>query len=160
MEDAEACFELSSDSRVGVPCGWNPHRDIEETRQVLSHILINDHTFCLVRKSDQRIIGNVGIDPVFKKDEEGNEVEIPSEREPYWNQGYMTEAARAAIDYSFNVLGLSKLHCAHFDFNKASARVQEKCGFQYDRTEMAYSMPEGKEIPSIKNYLLSPKNEI
>lgn len=46
----------------------------------------------------------------------------------YWGKGYMTEAARAVMNFSLEKLGLKKL-IAHCDIrNKASARVMEKIG--------------------------------
>jgi RimJ/RimL family protein N-acetyltransferase len=52
--------------------------------------------------------------------------------EPYWNRGYMTEAAQALIDHAFT-------HSPHritirasvTAINPAARRVLEKCGFQY-----------------------------
>ena len=51
-----------------------------------------------------------------------------------WGKGYMTEAARAAIDYGFEQLGLSLIPSNHFTFNDRSRRVIEKCGFAYEGT--------------------------
>ena len=33
---------------------------------------------------------------------------------PYWNLGYATEAAEAVVRYSFEVLGLNRIHARHF----------------------------------------------
>ena len=37
--------------------------------------------------------------------------------------------------YGFEELTLEKLWCGYFDGNEKSRRVQEKCGFRYQRTE-------------------------
>ncbi len=47
---------------------------------------------------------------------------------PFWNQGYMTEAARAVVEYAFGTLGLHKITASHFVRNPASGRVMEKIG--------------------------------
>ncbi len=51
---------------------------------------------------------------------------------PYWSNGYCTEAARAVVAYSFEVLKLNRLHARHFKRNVASGRVLEKIGMHYE----------------------------
>jgi RimJ/RimL family protein N-acetyltransferase len=48
--------------------------------------------------------------------------------QPYWNQGYCTEAAQAVLAYGFSVLGLNRIHARFFKRNPASGRVMEKVG--------------------------------
>ena len=48
---------------------------------------------------------------------------------PYWNLGYMTEAAEAVVAYAFQVLDLNRIWAAHFPSTQASGRaVTEKAG--------------------------------
>lgn len=52
--------------------------------------------------------------------------------EPYWNRGYMTEAAQALIDHAFtNSPRLITIRAGVQVVNPAARRVLEKCGFQY-----------------------------
>ena len=51
---------------------------------------------------------------------------------PYWGQGYCTEAARAVVRYGFEILGLHRIHSAHFPHNPASGRVMQKIGMHYE----------------------------
>lgn len=46
-----------------------------------------------------------------------------------WGRGLATEAARAAADYCFGVVGFDRLISAIAPFNHASRRVAEKVGF-------------------------------
>lgn len=48
----------------------------------------------------------------------------------HWNQGYATEATRAAIDYCFGQLDLHRIEATAAVENVASFRVMEKCGLQ------------------------------
>jgi len=45
--------------------------------------------------------------------------------------GYAYEAARAAINYSFDVLKVDKLYAGHHPQNKASEKLLLRLGFQY-----------------------------
>ena len=47
---------------------------------------------------------------------------------PYWNQGYMTEAAGALVRYGFTEMNLHKITASHFARNPASGRVMQKLG--------------------------------
>ncbi len=53
---------------------------------------------------------------------------------PYWGQGYMAEALRAAIAYEFTTLGTRRITVECQTENLASARVMQKCGMTYDGT--------------------------
>lgn len=50
----------------------------------------------------------------------------------YWGRGYCTEAARAVLRYGFEVIGLHRIHSAHFPHNPASGRVMQKIGMIYE----------------------------
>jgi RimJ/RimL family protein N-acetyltransferase len=51
--------------------------------------------------------------------------------EPFWGQGFATEAARAVIDHIFATTGLDEIAASCRVTNPASRRVLEKCGFQW-----------------------------
>jgi RimJ/RimL family protein N-acetyltransferase len=51
--------------------------------------------------------------------------------EPFWGQGYGTEAVRAMIDHAFTATNLEALAATCRVTNVASRRVLEKCGFQW-----------------------------
>lgn len=49
--------------------------------------------------------------------------------EPFWNRGFMTEAAAAILDWYFTVTAATHLGSGVFYFNRASLAVQKKLGF-------------------------------
>ena len=49
--------------------------------------------------------------------------------EPFWNRGFMSEAAEAVITWYFAATAAETLGCGAFAFNKASLAVQRKLGF-------------------------------
>lgn len=51
---------------------------------------------------------------------------------PYWDQGYCTEAATAAVRFGFETLKLNRIEASHFMRNPASGRVLEKIGMRFE----------------------------
>ena len=51
----------------------------------------------------------------------------------YWNQGFATEIAAASLEVGFGHLGLAEVWSWALPDNRASQRVMEKLGFQYER---------------------------
>jgi RimJ/RimL family protein N-acetyltransferase len=49
--------------------------------------------------------------------------------EPYWNKGIMTTAVNLLTEYGFKVLGFARIHTGVYEYNPASQRVLEKCGY-------------------------------
>lgn len=49
--------------------------------------------------------------------------------EPFWNKGIMTKAVKLITDWGFKHLDILRIHTGIFEFNKASQRVLEKCGY-------------------------------
>ena len=58
-----------------------------------------------------------------------------------WNQGYASEIARAAVRVGFEELGLDEIVCFTLTTNRASQRVMEKAGFQYERNIVHVGLP-------------------
>ena len=48
--------------------------------------------------------------------------------EPFWNQGYITEANQQVLKFGFEQVGLHKIYCTHLVDNLASGRVMIKNG--------------------------------
>lgn len=86
----------------------------------------NRYSWAIHSKSDGHAIGRMfGMHP----DDERKEIELAYELgSRWWNQGLMTEAVRATIDFFFLEVGLRRIHAYHADKNLASGRVMQKCG--------------------------------
>jgi ribosomal-protein-alanine N-acetyltransferase len=52
--------------------------------------------------------------------------------EPFWNQGITTKAVQLMVHYAFTKLDLVRIHTSIFEYNVASQRVLEKCGFRQE----------------------------
>ncbi|GEJ47967.1 GNAT family N-acetyltransferase [Chryseobacterium sp. ON_d1] len=81
-----------------------------------------------IRNKEGHIIGAIGLhDREDDKAELGYWLGIP-----YWNKGYVTEAAKAIVDFGFNELGFHKIFATHFIHNPASGRIMEKIGMEQE----------------------------
>ncbi|MBK6284773.1 MAG: GNAT family N-acetyltransferase [Draconibacterium sp.] len=50
--------------------------------------------------------------------------------EPFWNLGIMTKAVNLICDFGFKSMDIVRIHAGIFEYNPASMRVLEKCGFK------------------------------
>ena len=135
--DLNDFYEYASVDGVGQMAGWNPHRNLEESRMILGSFIKHKKTFALEYKG--KVIGSLGIEEYSEENYpeldalQGREIGYVLSK-PYWGQGLMPEAVRAAINWLFNEEKLDFIIVGHFDRNAQSKRVVEKCGFQYIKT--------------------------
>lgn len=162
-EDVDDFFEYASVEGVGEMAGWSHHETISESEAILKMFIEQKKTYAVVLKSNQKVIGSVGIESV--KDHAGEELNDLKGREigyvlskDYWGQGLMAEAVRCVIDWCFNEWHYDFLLCGNFVENRQSARVQQKAGFQpYRQIEYATSSQGIKK--SEMRILMNPKKE-
>ncbi len=91
------------------------------------------NTFAFAITQDDRAIGSIGV---FRKDnihrrtaELGYYI-----AEPFWGQGFVTEAVRAICAHVFAQSDILRIFAEPFAHNAASCRVLEKAGFLYEGT--------------------------
>ncbi|WP_342503909.1 GNAT family N-acetyltransferase [Lysinibacillus sp. FSL L8-0126] len=54
--------------------------------------------------------------------------------EPYWGNGYGTEATQAIIAFAFQEKKYHRVYAQYFQSNPASGKIMEKCGMHYEGT--------------------------
>lgn len=130
--DAGMLYRYASDPDVGPRAGWAPHRDTEESLEVIRNLFSNDRTWAIEMEGAEGPIGCIGY---FTHSESnigigGNDAEIGYWiAKPFWNRGICTEALQAMVDYCFGEMGFDALWSDFFVDNPSSGRVMEKCGF-------------------------------
>lgn len=135
--DLQDLYHYAHVDGVGQMAGWMPHESIEKSKQILDHFILEKHVFALEHQG--KVIGSLGIEKYSETDYPelsklmGREIGYVLSKD-YWGQGLMPEAVQAVIAYLFEDLGLDFIMVGHFDWNKQSARVIEKCGFGYYNT--------------------------
>ena len=75
----------------------------------------------------------------------------------YWGRGIMTAAARAASDHAFRTLDVARLQAPVFEWNPASMRVLEKCGFVREGVLRRSILKDGELIDAVLYARISPR---
>ena len=139
LNDADDLFDYAQSDQVGPNAGWLPHKDVEESRRIIQMFRADAHTYALVLKAENRVIGSIGLHK--RKPDEPDWSFFRKQMElgfalsyKYWGQGIVPEAVKEILRFAFEELKLDEIYCGHFDFNAQSKRVIEKTGFTYDHT--------------------------
>ena len=165
IEDVDDLFTYASVPGVGEMAGWPHHKNKEESLYRVNKFVKEKHTFAIVYKENNKVIGSLGVEKYGAEDKlseffdyKGREIGYVLSKD-YWGQGLMPEAVKLVIDYLFNVLSYDFLLCGHFVRNHQSARVQEKCGFIPYR-KVNYETALGTVEDDILRLLINPNKKI
>ena len=97
----------------------------------------------LIRREDRRLLGAITLDNIRRGPAQ-------SATTGYWigqrfaRMGYMREAVRAVVAYSFNTLDLSRIEAGCLPENTPSRRLLEKCGYEYEGVAYNYLQINGR----------------
>ena len=137
IDDADDMFKnWANDSEVTRFLTWEPHQDVEITRNILEE-WVNEYKnndvyhWAIELKEIGQVIGDI----VARLDEKNSSCEIGyciSKR--YWGQGIMTESLRTVIDYLFSEIGFNRISATHDTDNIGSGKVMIKSGMKYEGT--------------------------
>ena len=135
-EDANSIYNnWANDPEVTKYLTWNAHKSIDDTKQILA-IWLKEYKepktirYGIVLKENKELIG--AIDVVGYID--NNPVIGYCLSRKYWNQGYMTEACKALVDYLL-AIGYKSILIEADERNVGSNRVIEKVGFNFTHKE-------------------------
>jgi RimJ/RimL family protein N-acetyltransferase len=116
--------KVSCNLRDGFP---NPYTQ-SDADVFLSKFADQDPTYFFAIEYQGVYVGNISLVPgqdVYRRSAEiGYFI-----GEPFWNKGIVTTAVKMICDYGFKQLGIVRIHTGVFEYNAASMRVLEKCGF-------------------------------
>ena len=132
-DDAKRIYEaFGTDPEVTRYLGWRPHTSPEQAEEAMSRRLAalaegRELSWVLTLRETGELIGNLSLWPG------GHQVELGYVLgRAHWNRGYMTEAARALIDWALAQDGVYRVWASADVDNTASARVLEKCGMRHE----------------------------
>lgn len=143
-EDAPSLYECVKDERIGYWCGWPSHKNVEKSLQIIENVLIDEETYAIVLKSENKLIGCIGL----KLGENCSLSDNDNHGEigywiavPHWRKGFACEATNEIIRRGFEDLNLEVLWCGYYKGNEGSKGVQEKCGFTFDHILNSVNCP-------------------
>lgn len=143
-DDAEDLYRYASDPDVGPIAGWPAHKSVNESRDVIKNVLNGKEAYAICLKEDGKPIGAIEL----KLNGHTNMTDRDDECEmgfwlgkPFWGQGIMPEAVKEMLRRAFEDLGMQKVWIGYYDGNTKSKRVQEKCGFIYQRRTENVDVP-------------------
>ncbi|HEY5149169.1 MAG TPA: GNAT family N-acetyltransferase [Mycobacterium sp.] len=128
LHDAEPLFAaLTSDPEVTRYLSWPPHRNVEETRGVITG-LFNvgvDHTWLIALRDSGELVGQIGY-----LGTEAHEVQVGyALGRQCWGRGLAGEALRLLVDHLRANPALYRAAAYVHPDNHRSARVLERAGF-------------------------------
>lgn len=111
--------------------------------------------FAIEYKGDH--VGNIALVPctdVYRKSAEiGYFI-----GEDYWQKGIASAAVKLITNYGFEQLQLCRIHTGVFEFNHASMRVLEKCGYKKEGIFKKAIFKENKLWDEHRFAILNPKS--
>jgi len=78
--------------------------------------------------------------------------------EPFWGKGIMTKAVKLITQFGFEKLDIIRIYSGVFDFNTASMKVLEKCGYKKDAIFKKAIVKNDKICDEHRFYILKEKN--
>jgi len=155
-EDVPAVVKMAGDRNVArttlnLP---HPYKKIDAEKWIASHAIgfvEKTNVVFAVRLKSGGLIGAIGIiiDQAHKRCELGYWI-----GKKHWNQGYCTEAARAALKYAFKMLKMNKVYARHLSNNPASGRVMMKCGMKQEGRQRQQFIKWGKYVDMVEYGIL------
>ena len=134
QDDAKCLYHFAKNPNVGISAGWPPHRNVEESLNIIKTIFCRPECYAIVK--DDIPIGCVEllIHPNGNHWWGEGSAELGYWiAEPYWKKGYATEACKILIRRAFDDLAVDRIYATYKISNTASKRVLEKLDFQFYR---------------------------
>ncbi|MCW5710991.1 GNAT family protein [Shinella sp.] len=147
-DDIDALAHLANNANIANMVARMPHpytvADAADFVRRTRAGAIGKCVYAITKADNGAFLGCCGIEP----HEDGRTVELGYWLgEPYWNQGYVTEAAHALIDMAFRTRDIEQIDARCRVMNIPSRRVIQKCGFQFQATGMVQSLAVGGMVP-------------
>ena len=134
---------IQDNLRDGLPYPYTEKDGMDYISAMLS--ANENDTFAFAIIVDNKVIGSIGV---FRQENIHRQTAELGYyiAEEYWGKGIMTEAVKQICDYVFEKSDIIRIYAEPFSYNRASCRVLEKAGFQYEGTLRSNAVKGGKVI--------------
>ena len=142
--DLQDFFDCCRNPNLGKNEGWKPHDTLEESKEFLHSIFLNqENIWAIVCSENQHVIGSIGLIPDPKRENPQARMIGYWLKESHWGKGLMSEAIGAVLDFGFQSLSLHLVTANCYPSNLRSQHVLEKHGFIYEgilhKAELIYN---------------------
>ncbi len=143
VDDVEDLTRLAGNRRIAEMLTRMPHPYGEAEARAFIELATDparaEASYVLTLAATGAFIGCAGLRPVAGGFDLGYWI-----GEPFWGEGYATEAAHALVDLAFRASDADCVAASCRVTNAASQRVIHKCGFQYCGQGMLNSIAAGQ----------------
>ncbi len=139
--DALELFNLAKNLNISYPCGFLPHKSVEDSRNIIVNVLQKPGIYAIFLKEKNVLVGCINLK--FKDSSnlavKNSEAELGFwVGEPFWGNGFSSEACFAILEYGFLELNLKKIWASSMVSNVKSFSLQKKLGFKYFCSKFIY----------------------
>lgn len=138
LNDAQDMFEYYKQPNVVKYLPMNYHKNISDTKRFIKTFFIDNYNqgkighFVVVDKSNNKVIGNIGLNNIGKDDIEG---EIGICVNPiYWGNDIATELGKELLKFIFTNTNIKRIVANTYEENKSSRKSLNNLKFKYYKT--------------------------
>lgn len=139
--DRFGLFAIDSDPDVNTYLGNKPVERIEQTDDIIvfirkQYVDNGIGRWAVIEKNTNTFIGWCGLKYIKELTNNHNNYYDLGYRlnKNYWGKGFATEAAKATLDYAFNIMKLKDVYAIADSQNVASKNIIQKVGLKYVNT--------------------------
>lgn len=157
LSDAERLAELANNEKISrnLRDGFPHPYTLDDAKNFLTKFTNQDPVTFFGIDFKSEYVGNISLVPcqdIYRKSAEiGYFI-----GEPYWNKGIVTTAVNLITEYGFKHLDIIRIHTGVFEYNTASMRVLEKCGFIKEAVFRKSVFKQGKLWDEVRYAKLNP----
>lgn len=154
LTDAPDMFEYSKDPDVTKYLLWDPHPNVEHTRNYIDYLQdrYRDgkyYDWAVILKNSGKMIGTCGFSSISP---EHRSAEVGYVLNPaFRGQGIAGEALSAVLDFAFRKMALNRVEAKCVEENASSERVMQKVGMTFEGIARSALLVKG-EFKNIKIY--------
>ncbi len=151
LTDIDRLAEIANNRKISINLrdGFPFPYTVDDARKFIMNFLNQNPTTIFGIEYKGEYVGNIGL--VKGKDVYRKSAEIGYFiGEVYWNKGIVTEAVNLITAYGFDKLDIIRIHTGVFDYNIASQKVLEKCGFTKEGIFIKSIIKNGKIYDEIR----------
>ena len=139
VDDANDMFVWASNPEVVKYLSYKPHTSSKATAELLKGWVSgynSNEVYNWAIELKGTVVGSISV---VDSDNDSSCCHLGWQiDEPFWNKGYMTEAANAIVNFLFSEVGYNRIQSGHDTRNIGSGRVMEKIGMSLEGTLRQY----------------------